>query len=198
MEQMKKILGKVTPTAAAITAALVVGGGSGAVAATGMIHTRDIADNAVTTSKIDQGAVHQADIADGAKDALRGQQGPAGKDGKDGVANVSANAVYTNTWKGDGGDQLNTIVEKCGDGQVALGGGYSTNNGDRDLGGDNKNIQITVSAPYTDNYVPVNDNGDLRPDEWIIKGYNNGDSDQIVRAWVVCADAAPSGAQPQS
>ncbi len=86
---------------------------------------------------------------------------------------------------------MHTALGQCGEGQYATGGGFSTWGGDKDLGGDNKSIQITVSAPYFEgDYVPVNDGGDFRPTEWVIKGYNNGDTMQIVRPWVVCADVA--------
>jgi hypothetical protein len=120
-----------------------------------------------------------------------------GKPGEDGVANVNAGANYEHTWPGDNGESLNTIIQKCPDGQVATGGGYSTWGGSDvneggtpyDLGGDNKNIQVTVSAPYTEEaYDPDKYGGNIRPTEWIVKGYNNGSTDQVVRAWVVCAD----------
>jgi hypothetical protein len=30
--------------------------------------------------------------------------------------------------------------------------------------------------------------GNFRPDQWVVRGYNSGDSAQIVRAWVTCAE----------
>lgn len=87
---MQKIVGKLAPTVAAVTASLVVGGGAGAFAATNLIHTNDIANNAVTSAKLAPGAVHLADLAAGAKagldgkDGAAGAQGPAGANGKDG------------------------------------------------------------------------------------------------------------------
>lgn len=117
-----------------------------------------------------------------------GAPGAPGKDGKDGVSNLIAGAGYTNTWNGDDGTTLQTAREECPAGQYALGGGFSTWGGDKDLGGDNKNIQITVSAPYFEGeYKPVDAAGNFRPTEWVVKGYNNGNTDQIVRAWVTCA-----------
>jgi hypothetical protein len=120
-----------------------------------------------------------------------GPQGPKGDKGEPGLSNVIAGAGYTNTWTGDEGASLQTARSECPAGQYAIGGGWSTWGGDKDLGGDNKNIQITVSAPYFEgDYIPVDEEGNFRPTEWVIKGYNNGTTDQIVRPWVVCADAA--------
>ena len=118
-----------------------------------------------------------------------GPQGAKGEPGRDGVANLIAGAGYHTTWVGDNGASLQTVREECPAGQYALGGGYSTWGGDKDLGGDNQNIRVTVSAPYFEGeYVPVDAAGNFRPTEWVVKGYNLGSSDQIVRAWVTCAD----------
>jgi hypothetical protein len=120
-----------------------------------------------------------------------GAKGDKGAQGDPGLSNVIAGAGYKNSWVGDGGATLQTARGECPAGQYAIGGGFSTWGGDKDLGGDNKNIQITVSAPYFEgNYVPVDEGGDFRPTEWVIKGYNNGNTDQIVRPWVVCANAS--------
>ena len=124
-------------------------------------------------------------------DGKDGVDGVDGKDGKDGVTNLIAGAGYTDTWVGDQGATLQTARGECPAGQYALGGGFSTWGGDKDLGGDNKDIQITVSAPYFEgDYVPVDDAGNFRPTEWVIRGYNNGTTEQIVRPWVVCATVA--------
>ena len=105
------------------------------------------------------------------------------------MSNLIAGSGYTNSWVGDGGATLQTAREECPAGQYALGGGFSTWGGDKDLGGDNQDIQITVSAPYFEgDYIPVDDAGNFRPTEWVIKGYNHGGTDQIVRAWVTCAN----------
>jgi hypothetical protein len=112
------------------------------------------------------------------------------------LSDVIAGAGYTHTWAGDNGSELNTIIESCPEGQVALGGGFSMWGGSDvnaggtayDLGGDNKNIQVTVSAPYyEEHYDESKYGGNIRPTEWVVKGYNNGDTAQIVRTWVTCA-----------
>ena len=163
-------------------AALVVASSTGTALAGNLIGSKDIKD----------GGVHKIDLGKGVQAKLAKVNAPR-------IGNVTTGANYTNTWAGDGGAQLHTIVNKCAPGQVAVGGGFSTWGGSDvnesglayDLGGDNKDIQVTVSAPYTgEAYDPDKYNGDIRPDRWVVKGYNNGSADQIVRAWVVCADAS--------
>lgn len=178
----------------------------------GSIRQADIGKNAVGAGELQAGAVKLSDLSDNAVQGMQGEQGPkgdtgpaglAGKDGAQGpagpqgpkgdqgapgISNLIAGADYNTTWVGDSGATLQTVRSECPTGQYALGGGFSTWGGDKDLGGDNKNIQITVSAPYFEgDYKPVDDAGNFRPTEWVLKGYNNGATDQIVRAWVTCA-----------
>ena len=123
-------------------------------------------------------------------DGVDGKDGAPGKDGQDGVDGVSnliAGAGYTDVWQP--GTELQTSIEKCPDGQYAIGGGWSQFGGDKDLGGQNSAIQVTVSAPYFEGeYKPVDEAGHFRPTEWVVKGFNTGDKEQVVRAWVTCAD----------
>ena len=149
------------------------------------IRSNDIATGGVGTSEIRDASILTRDLSQATMDALKGQTGKAGKDG---VTNLIAGAGYLTTWEGDKGANLQTVREECPAGQYALGGGFSTFGGDKDLGGDNQNIQVTVSAPYFEGaYVPVDAAGNFRPTEWVVKGYNNGSTDQVVRAWVTCA-----------
>jgi hypothetical protein len=174
-----KFRGKTTATVIG-AAVLLVGVGAGGAEAARLVTSHDIKN----------GAVHKVDLSAGVKAQLakHGQDGVDGKNGKDGVSNLVAGSGYNTTWTGDGGASLQTVRGECPAGQYALGGGFSTWGGDKDLGGDNKNIQITVSAPYFEGeYIPVDDAGNFRPTEWVVKGYNNGDKEQIVRAWVTCA-----------
>jgi hypothetical protein len=181
---------KVVAGVVAAAALLTVGGASGAMA-----------DKLITGHDIKDGSISRADLNGHVNTKLdkAGERGPAGHQGvtgKDGVTDLNAGAGYTHTWAGDGGANLNAIVAKCDPGQQALSGGFSTWGGSDvnesglpyDLGGDNKSIQVTVSAPYTgEAYDETKYHGNIRPDRWVVKGYNNGDTDQIVRAWVVCA-----------
>ena len=165
------------------------------------IRSNDIATGGVGTSEVRDASILTRDLSQATIDALKGatgakgakghrRQGRQGRDrcpgpgkgdkgakGEPGLANVVAGAGYTNTWAGDSGATLQTARGECAAGQYAIGGGFSTWGGDKDLGGDNKSIQVTVSAPYFEGaYVPVNAGGDFRPTEWVVKGYNNGDS----------------------
>jgi hypothetical protein len=121
-----------------------------------------------------------------------GQQGPAGADG---TANPSAaGAGYETIWLADG--NIHETVETCAEGEYVTGGGFSTFGGagltpTKDLGGDNPDIQITVSAPYVNSdadYVAISDTDSrFYADRWVVRGYNNGDTEQVVRAWALCA-----------
>jgi hypothetical protein len=175
--------------------ALAIGGGMAALVVVTSVGTATAGD-LIGSKDIKPGGVHKVNLSHRLQARLD-QAGVPGKNGTAGLANVTTGAGYTHTWAGDGGATLNTIVSKCGPGQVALGGGFSTWGGSDtnesglpyDLGGDNKEIQVTVSAPYTgEQYDPTKYHGDIRPDRWVVKGYNNGHTDQIVRTWVVCAD----------
>ena len=179
---------------------------AGSVLVVGLGATGAVAGDLVGSADIRDGGVHPADLAGGIKSRIadkatdhqvNGLAGRvAGLEGESSVGNVTAGAGYNHTWPGSS-DVLNTIVAKCDEGQIALSGGFSTWGGSDvnesglayDLGGDNENINVTVSAPYTGEAYDENKyGGNIRPDRWVVKGYNHGATDQIVRAWVVCAD----------
>jgi hypothetical protein len=165
--------------------------------------------NTVTSASIADGSLQLQDLSKAAQQGLKGATGATGATGakgetgatgakgdkgdagQPGLSQLIAGAGYTQKWAGDEGATLQTTREECPEGQYALGGGFSTWGGDKDLGGDNKDIQVTVSAPYFEgDYVPVDEAGNFRPTEWVVKGYNNGTTEQIVRAWVTCATIA--------
>ena len=123
-----------------------------------------------------------------------GPAGPAGKDGDDGFGQLAAGAGYTTTWQAG---EFGETIESCPEGEYVTGGGYSTWGGfsshpGYDLGGENTDIQVTVSAPYFPGaYEPISETDSrFLPTQWVVRGFNNGDTDQIVRAWVICAPAA--------
>lgn len=120
----------------------------------------------------------------------KGDAGPAGADGADaGIAAVGAG--YNDTWAaGSYGES----IETCADGEYVTGGGYSMwggypTHGGYDLGGENLDIQVTVAAPYiSGEYVPISDTDSrFYADQFVVRGFNHGDTDQIVRAWANCA-----------
>lgn len=186
--QLKNIA--ILGVSAAVAAVGIGVGAGGSAYADNLLGSSGIQDNSVRSKDVKDGTLRLKDMRPGAVNRLHGQ---------DGVADVNAGANYSHTWAGDNGATLNTIVSKCDEGQVALGGGFSTWGGADanesglayDLGGDNKDIQVTVSAPYTGKqYDEHKYHGGILPDRWVVKGFNNGTTDQIVRAWVVCADAS--------
>jgi hypothetical protein len=163
-------------------------GADGAPGAAGASAYEIALDNGYTGSQSEWLASLQGE------NGAQGPQGPKGEpgvDGKDGVSNLTTGAHYKTTWAA--GQPGETITE-CPEGAYAIGGGFSTFVGFHgmhdgyDLGGTNEDIQVTVSAPYfKGDYVPVNDGGAFRADQWVVRGYNNGTTDQVVRAWVICA-----------
>jgi hypothetical protein len=180
---MRLLRNRTTAVVAGATAVVALSA-TGSVAGQ-LIGSGQIADDSVRSIDVKNGGVKLKDLSDHAKKVLSKE----GADGKDGVTNLIAGAGYTTTWEGDSGASLQTVREECPAGQYALGGGWSTWGGDKDLGGDNKDIVVTVSAPYFEGeYQPVDEAGNFRPTEWVVKGFNLGDTDQIVRAWVTCAD----------
>lgn len=167
-----------TTAVVAGTAALVALGGVGAATASGEIGSGGIQDDSVRSRDIHDGTIRKVDINDNAvQDFQRGVKDPI------------TDGPYTNVWKADGGKTLQEAVVKCDPGMVAIGGGFSGDGGADDLGNpSDKDLQIVTSAPYTDNYQPVNDRGSFTPNEWVVKGFNNSDTtDHIVRPWVTCA-----------
>ena len=161
-------------TAVVAGSVLVVGlGASGAVAGT-----------LITSRQIQDGTIRGADLRPGLKDRAVTDSG----------SEVIVGAGYTSTWKAG---EFGETIETCPEGQYAIGGGYSTFGGyggthdAYDLGGQNTDIQVTVSAPYFQgDYVPVDEAGNFRADQWVVRGKNNGATDQVVRAWVVCSNLA--------
>jgi hypothetical protein len=137
-----------------------------------------------------------------------GPIGPKGDRGLPGLANVEADGPYPgradsqNNLHGSQGDQstamwaadgtLQTSWVMCAPGKVALGGGF----GQDDV--QTSNLRIVTSSPiqiangktYLDDpsvYHPIDPEGSIAPNGWIVQGYNLGTQPLIVRPWVVCA-----------
>ena len=158
---------------------LVVGlGASGAVAGT-----------LITSGQIQDGTIQGKDLRPGLKERAVTDSG----------SEVIVGAGYAGLGGHDywAANSYGESLETCPEGQYAIGGGYSTWGGFNgthdgyDLGGTNLDIQVTVSAPYFKGaYVPVDEAGNFRADQWVVRGFNHGTEDQIVRAWVNCATVA--------
>jgi hypothetical protein len=106
--------------------------------------------------------------------------------------NEGEGANSTEKWIGDGGKTLQTSWVQCADGKVAIGAGYD--HGDEGVAAF-KNLQV-VAVTLTqikdgkEVYEPIKGDkaGSLVPNAVRVQGFNNGDTDLIVRPTVTCAN----------
>jgi hypothetical protein len=172
--------------AGAAALAFVFAGG-GAVAAS-LVTSADIKDQTIRSVDIHANAVGKSEIRDagvGTREITQSVRDQMAF----GLSHLLTDARYTTTWTGDGGAELQIATAKCDPGYFAVGGGFSGAGGDaQDTGGaEYKAVQVVASFPYADPAVGVNARGSIRPNEWVLKGFNNGADDLIVRPWVTCA-----------
>jgi hypothetical protein len=106
--------------------------------------------------------------------------------------NPGQGANSTAKFKGDNGATLQRAWVQCADGKTAIGGGYQR--GDESVASI-KNLQIVSSAATQikggkEVYEPIAGDkaGSLKPNAWLVEGFNNGTEDLIVRPTVVCAN----------
>ncbi|MGH3334070.1 MAG: hypothetical protein ACRDPJ_22475 [Nocardioidaceae bacterium] len=108
-----------------------------------------------------------------------------------GATNLQEGDNSDKAWTGDGGATLQKSWVSCPDGQVAIGGGFSrADEGPAAIHG----LQIVSSQPTQikdgqEVYEPVKDDpdGSFVPNAWLVEGFNNNDSGElIVRPWVNC------------
>ncbi len=176
--------------AGAATLAVVFGGG-GAVAAS-LITSADIKNQTIRSVDIHADGVGKSEIRDeavGTREMTQAARDRMADLASFGLSHLVTDAPYTTTWTGDSGATLQTATVKCDPGYFAVGGGFSGAGGDaQDTGGaEYKDVQIIASFPYVDPPASVNPRGSIRPNEWVVKGFNNGTADLIVRPWVTCA-----------
>lgn len=184
-------------TAVVAGAATVVALGATGAVAGDLIGSKDVQDDSLRGVDVHNGSLGFRELNDYTKDRInrpgpQGEQGEPGQDGADGNANPSAaGAGYTQVWAPN---SFGESIQKCPAGEYVTGGGYSMwggypTNGSYDLGGENLDIEVTVSAPYIKgDYVPISDTDSrFYADQWVVRGFNHGDTEQIVRAWVLCA-----------
>lgn len=143
----------------------------------------------------------------------QGDKGDRGPQGPPGVSGLLADGPYpgatqlsdfpggransTLEWVGDSGATLQQSWVRCGTDKVALGGGFSR----ADEGPVAEHgLQIVTSSPalidkdgnllsLTGPVPNVDPAGSIVPNGWLVEGYNNNTSGQlIVRPWVICAD----------
>jgi hypothetical protein len=146
-----------------------------------------VAATLVTGKDIQDSTIGMREFKDGVKNRI----------GTDGLSSPIVGSGYAGLGAHDywAAHSYGETLETCPAGQTAIGGGYSQDastgvDGKYDLGG-KADVQVTVSAPYfKGEYAPVDEAGNFRADQWVVRGYNNSDQPVDVRAWVVCADIA--------
>jgi hypothetical protein len=135
--------------------------------------------------------------------------GTDGKPGSDGVTKLEADSPYpgatqladnpgngansTVKFVGDKGATLQRAWVQCAEGKFAIGGGFQRAD---EAVASIKNLQIVTSAATQvedgkEVYKPIDGDkaGSVKPNAWLVEGFNNGDTDLIVRPSVVCAVA---------
>jgi hypothetical protein len=179
--------------AGAATLAVVFAGG-GAVAAS-LITSADIKDQTIRSVDIHANAVGKSEIRDeavGYRELTQVARNRIANLASFGLSHLVTDGPYTNTWAGDSGATLQTAIVKCDAGYFATGGGFSGNGGVAEPVGDTGTVadamlQIVASYPYVDPPASVNARGSIRPNEWVVRGFNNGTAPLVVRPWVTCA-----------
>jgi len=178
------------------------------------IQARDIGPGAVTRSEVRDGTLARADLSTRVQTELaeRAQDGTDGvaaleSDGaRPGATQLSEfpgnGANSTAVWTAGPAGVFHTSWVACPEGKTALGGGYGR---DTDTGAAVRGLQVVTSSPAqidpaleddpatpTDErivYTPIEGDaaGSFVPNGWLVEGFNNGNTDLIVRPWVICA-----------
>ena len=175
------------------------------------VQQEDLARNSVGQSELRDNTVGPRFVTDELlsrinQDGPRGPKGPQGPKGEPGVTELEADGPYpgatqlqegdnsTTPFVGDNGATLQQAWVSCPEGKSAIGGGFSR----ADEGpAAQKALQIVTSQPaqYENGqpvYTPIEGDvdGSIKPNAWLVEGYNNGTTDLIVRPWVTCAKIA--------
>jgi hypothetical protein len=148
----------------------------------------------------------------------QGPKGDKGDKGDPGVANLETDGPYpgrpdpennlqnlpgnqgaqsTALWAANSDRQTSWV--QCPEGKTALGGGFHLGADAGDAAA--RDVQVVVSEPtqiangqtYYENPavhqpIPGDAAGSLKPNGWLVQGFNDGASAVIVRPWVVCAE----------
>jgi hypothetical protein len=170
-------------------AILVTVGGVGGAVAANTVGSADIRNGAVHTVDIHNHAVTGAKLSLGVQEMFRHHLEADGP--YPGLTQLQQGANSTALWLGDSGATLQQSWVKCAAGKRATGGGFGQNDGAVE---DIKGLQIVTSVPATirggeivDTPIPGDPDGSIKPNGWVVEGFNNGTTDLSVRPWVVCA-----------
>jgi hypothetical protein len=161
-----------TAAVVAGAAVLVTLGATGAVAA-GKIGSGQITNGSVRSVDVKDGTLGMRDLNEWtrAKVSKAGAQGERGPAGRDGVSNYSAGGTEQALLSG----ASLAREETCGEGRVALGGGFKIDNPDI--------VQVGSSMPSS--WTEVDDA--WYPNGWTVKFKNTGAKKTNVTTMVTCA-----------
>ena len=184
-------------SAVAIAGVLAIGLAGGAVARD-LIGSGDIRDGSVRSPDLRDGGVHGPDLADQVKNRI-----DVGR-----VTRLEADGPYPGAsdlgdyeGQGDNSDELvkagekGTVWVQCAPGKLALGGGFTLA---ADAGkAAEEAVHVVASYPtqvkdgaMVYEQIAGDDAGSYRPNAWAVDAINQGDTDVVVRPWVVCANVS--------
>lgn len=164
-------------------AGVLVGlGGVGGAYASRLIGSHDIRNGSIRGVDVHNGSLHGSDVGNGSL-GLRDLNSHTRNRIDQGLTGLTTTVNYQ-AWQGDQGEALQSTSATCDAGKYALGGGYHVVGPAGDPYG-KENITVVSSSP-TDSQ----DGGHFAPDSWSVRGYNDGDAEYKVIAYVTCA--APS------
>lgn len=185
--QLKNIA--VIGVSAAIAAVGIGIGAGGSAYADSLLGSSGIKDDSVRSLDVKDGTLRLKDMKPGTATKTRNHE--------DTLHGLIVGAGYAGLGAHDywAPGSYGETIETCPAGQYAIGGGFSQDastgtDGKYDLGG-KADVQVTVSAPYfKGDYEPVDDAGNFRADQWVVRGFNHSDKPVDVRAWVVCSSVS--------
>lgn len=176
----------------AVIGLVVVAGGGAAAFAHGYGSTiggEDIRNESVYSQDIRNGQVRSAELHPSVK-AQFGLQGLEADGPYPSATQLTEGANSTDKWAAGGGFSSSWV--QCPEGKTAIGGGFSrADEGSAAFAG----LQVVTSQPVQVKggdpkaYEPIagDVDGSFVPNGWLVEGFNNGDTDLIVRPHVVCA-----------
>jgi len=145
----------------------------------------------------------------------QGEKGDTGEKGADGVTDLESDSPFpgrdrlednpgqgansANLFAGDGGTDIQKAWVMCAEGKTAIGGGFQRGGA---TVANIKSIQIVSSSPgqieyvdgygYIETFRPIQGDpaSSIKPNAWIVEGFNLSNTDVAVIPSVVCAKVA--------
>jgi hypothetical protein len=178
----------------------------GADVAPGTLAGRQMRDGSVGLADLSTGV--RTELAQRAQDGVAGLETDGARPGVTQLKDFPGNGENsTGIWAAGPAGRLQVAWVQCPQGKTALGGGYSR---DAETTAALRGLQVITSAPAQidttksddpatpgdervvsmgTTYAPIPDDAakSFVPDGWVVEGFNNSNTDLIVRPWVTCA-----------